>query len=313
MIDKTHQFIERAQDIHGHKYTYDNTVYVHSTQKVVVTCPAHGDFLITPNNHMSSKQGCQRCSNRHRPTVDEFIAAARDIHGNRYNYSSVQYTNNKTPVTVECLQHGTFEVCPRDHLHKKSGCPACANVVKGAYHKKDTQWFTQQATLLHGNAYDYSRVQYQRYHDKVEITCPHHGVFLQSANLHIGRGAGCPTCSIKDYEGGYGKTRFKNHPHLKTKPGTLYLIRAYSDNEDFIKVGITQKTIQHRFDASNRLPYSYEVLCTLEGNLYDMFLLEQQAKTMWKSYRYYPSLRFRGHTECFSLDACEHIEKSIFK
>ena len=312
-MDKTLNFIARAKEIHGTRYDYSKVEYVHSAQKVIVVCTTHGEFLVTPNNHLSSKQGCQKCSKRHRPSLEEFINESHKIHRGAYNYSGTVYVNNHTPVSIECPAHGAFSVQPKDHLHKKSGCPMCGNASKGSYHKKDTTWFITAATAIHGGRYDYSNVRYHRYHDKVEILCPDHGPFFQTTGSHIHNQNGCPTCSIRDYEGGYGMKRFENHPSLRTTPGMLYLIRVYDDTEDFIKIGITQKTIHERFVVNNRLPYKYDVLQTVSGHLYDMFLLEQEAKRSLKRYRYHPRIKFSGHTECFSVEVRELLEKSIFK
>lgn len=56
----TEQFIEKAKKVHGEKYDYSKTSYTKNTQKVVVTCPIHGDFLITAAHHLSG-HGCPNC------------------------------------------------------------------------------------------------------------------------------------------------------------------------------------------------------------------------------------------------------------
>ena len=57
---------------------------------------------------------------------DKFIEKARKVHGDRYDYSVVEYVNNKTDVTVVCPDHGPFKVMPQDHLQKLNGCPKCS-------------------------------------------------------------------------------------------------------------------------------------------------------------------------------------------
>lgn len=56
----TEEFVQKASLVHSNRYTYDRTEYVQSRQKVIVTCPKHGDFLVTPDNHLRGK-GCPRC------------------------------------------------------------------------------------------------------------------------------------------------------------------------------------------------------------------------------------------------------------
>lgn len=59
----TEEFIEKSRIIHNNKYTYEKTVYTNNFSKVIITCPIHGDFLVTPNNHLSKRQGCPKCNN----------------------------------------------------------------------------------------------------------------------------------------------------------------------------------------------------------------------------------------------------------
>lgn len=54
------QFIEDAQKVHGNKYDYSNVEYVNCKKKVKITCPLHGDFMITPDGHLQGR-GCPVC------------------------------------------------------------------------------------------------------------------------------------------------------------------------------------------------------------------------------------------------------------
>lgn len=53
-------FISKAKQVHGDKYGYDNTNYEYSNKKVTITCPLHGDFTQTPNDHLRGR-GCPKC------------------------------------------------------------------------------------------------------------------------------------------------------------------------------------------------------------------------------------------------------------
>ena len=46
---------------------------------------------------------------------------------------------------------------------------------------------------MHGDKYDYSKVEYVNNHTKVCIICPKHGEFWQRPILHM-NGYGCPKC-----------------------------------------------------------------------------------------------------------------------
>lgn len=122
-----------------------------------------------------------------RKSNDEFIREAQSIHHNKYDYSKVEYVNNKTKVCIICPEHGEFSQTPSDHLNGK-GCPQCAGNVRC---DKDT--FIEKAKHIHNDRYDYSKVEYVNAHTKVCIICPEHGEFWQTPNNHL-NGNGCPLC-----------------------------------------------------------------------------------------------------------------------
>ena len=220
--------------------------------------------------------------------------------GDVYGYEKAVYVNNRTSITLTCSEHGDFETNPARHIYRSSGCPKCGNKRKGLTRTKDTAWFIEEATKIHGDKYDYSKVVFTRFHNKVEIVCPTHGSFFQTA-VHITAGQGCNECSVRDYEGGYGLKRFENHPELKDLDGMMYLIECSSDTEHFFKIGITSKTVEHRFNG--RIPYNYTVVATMIGSMFELFTLEQYFKKSLKAFKYRPQVKFCGHTECLTLDS----------
>ena len=122
-----------------------------------------------------------------RKSNDEFIGEAQLIHHNKYDYSKVEYANNKTKVCIICPEHGEFWQTPSDHLNGK-GCPQCAGNIRC---DKDT--FIEKVKHMHNDRYDYSKVEYVSAHTKVCIICPEHGEFWQTPNNHL-NGNGCPLC-----------------------------------------------------------------------------------------------------------------------
>ncbi len=128
-------FVERSNIAHKNFYTYPNTVYITAKIKVIVTCPLHGDFQTLPHNHMKGVK-CPRCTNSVVPTTEEFIAKAKTIHNDFYDYSKTQYTRGLDNICITCSVHGDFEQRAQHHLDG-SGCPSCAeygfNPNKPAY------------------------------------------------------------------------------------------------------------------------------------------------------------------------------------
>ena len=119
-------------------------------------------------------------------TTQDFIKESISVHGDKYDYSKVVYTTNKNKVCIICPEHGEFWQAPIKHL-KGQGCPKC---IKNS--KKDAEWFFTNAVKIHGNKYDYSKVQFANVNTKVCIICPEHGEFWQRPNDHISKKAGCP-------------------------------------------------------------------------------------------------------------------------
>ena len=186
----TNIFIERAQKIHGTKYDYSKVIYIKSSEKVCIICPEHGEFWQTPNSHITSKQGCPKCGKTGKLTQEEFIKKARHIHNDKYDYSKVQYVNSQTKVCIICPEHGEFWQTPSSHLDRQ-GCRKCY----GNY-KSNTEEFIEKAKKIHGDKYDYSKVQYVNNKTKVCIICPIHGEFWQKPNVHL-RGNGCINCKYE--------------------------------------------------------------------------------------------------------------------
>lgn len=54
-------FIQRSKAAYGEdKYSYEKSKYKGINSKLTLTCKEHGDFLITPRNHLRG-QGCRQC------------------------------------------------------------------------------------------------------------------------------------------------------------------------------------------------------------------------------------------------------------
>ena len=190
----TAEFIERAKEVHVDKYDYSKVDYKNSKTKVTIVCPVHGEFNQVPDAHLRG-QGCSKCSNNVKLTTKEFIERARTtVHGDKYNYSKVDYKNNSTKVTIICPIHGEFEQTPSKHLEGQ-GCPKCGIVSMANYKRIDADSFIRRAKEIHGDKYDYSKVEYKNSYTKVTIVCPVHGEFEQEPSGHL-LSKGCPRCGV---------------------------------------------------------------------------------------------------------------------
>ena len=149
-------------------------------------------------------------------TKEEFINDAQNVHGNKYDYSLVEYKNNRTKVKIICPEHGVFEVTPGNHISQKCGCTKCSNKFNPAY------YFKINAKKIHNNKYDYSLVNYINSKTKIKIICPIHGFFKQLPNAHLS-GQGCPKCKntkpikkLKDYLCSFIKIHKNFYDYSKT-------------------------------------------------------------------------------------------------
>ena len=184
------EFIEKSIKIHGDKYSYLNVIYVNNKTKVELLCEKHGSFTVRPDTHLCNKNGCPYCAIENRGNKlkntkwrEDFI----ETHGDKYDYSEVEYINSKTKVKIICKSHGVFLMKPNAHVFQRQGFPRCSKPVID----KDT--FIQESIRIHGDKYNYSDVLYKRSLLKVKIGCKTHGEFLIRPNDHLS-GQGCTQC-----------------------------------------------------------------------------------------------------------------------
>ena len=194
---RNERFLKKATEVHNDKYDYSKVNYTNSQTKVTISCPKHGDFFQRPDGHISGK-GCSKCgseirANKTRLVKDELIRKFVDVHKNRYSYDNISYKNNRTKILITCKLHGDFLQTPNNHLLGK-GCPKCKATKTSLRCKYNTEEFIKKARSVHGDLYNYSKVNYSTARTKVTISCPKHGDFFQRPDGHIS-GKGCSACS----------------------------------------------------------------------------------------------------------------------
>ena len=128
-------------------------------------------------------------------TKEEFIEKARAVHGDKYDYSKVEYVGRSIDVCITCPIHGDFWQKPRSHISNKCGCQECGKISKSSKRLNDQEDIIRRFMEVHGDTYDYSEVEYIDYHTDVKIRCKKHGVFEQTPNNHISQKQGCPECA----------------------------------------------------------------------------------------------------------------------
>jgi hypothetical protein len=238
-----------------------------------------------------------------RKTILDFIIESNIIHNNKYDYSLVEYVNNKTKVKIICPIHGEFEQVAKNHL-MGCNCPNCGFDSQVYKRRKHTPDFIIESNIIHNNKYDYKLVNYVNAHSKVNIICNIHGQFQQTPKAHITLKQGCPSCytELRKYNApSWNRTSWVNTGlnSIHFDSFKLYKIKCYNEDESFIKIGRTFNKLETRL---SEIPYKYEIIKVIESNDGGyIFDLEKRIKEIYYNKRYIPILKFGGMYECFKI------------
>lgn len=72
------KFLEKANVIHNSFYNYMDD-YVNSQEFITVICPIHGEFKVTPNDHIEKHSGCPKCGNQRSDGEEEIYEFCKTI------------------------------------------------------------------------------------------------------------------------------------------------------------------------------------------------------------------------------------------
>lgn len=219
------------------------------------------------------------------------------MHGDRYDYSQVEYKDTRTNVVITCRTHGDFEQRPDNHTSngRPHGCTKCGNSAIGRGLVKTTDKFISDSIEAWGDRYCYSLTEYNHSHSHVLIECKEHGhVFEQTPTNHLAGNQGCLYCSSTN-----------------RGAGMVYLIEIHvpETDEKFIKIGWTTSNVRTRFSKDD---FDWK---QLNRKMFpNAFLGERWERYMHKMFddcRYKPKHRFGGETECFGYQYKELIQKTF--
>jgi len=201
---------------------------------VIIICNTHGEFEQTPTKHLqgSGCSKCSNCSNCYTMTQNEFIEKSQCVHIDcnsqaLFDYSQIKYVNNKTPVTIICKIHGEFSQIPYIHI-KGHSCNKCSrNKISETCYKNNN--FVNNAKKIHGDKYDYSKVDYKGSSVNVIINCKIHGEFEKTPDNHNHktRPQGCQKCQNKKQ---YSKSQIQWLNFIQLKDNIL-IKHAENGNE----------------------------------------------------------------------------------
>ena len=280
--------------------------YTHNTQPILVK-DKYGICAIRPNDLLQkSNPSIKTALNKTEYCINKF----KEIWKDRWDYSKFEYLGARVKGTIICKIHGEFTQDANMHLSGRCGCPLCGRSQRGLVRRSSTEEFIDKSIAVHGEKYDYSKANYIHAKDKLLISCTveGHEDFLQTPNDHL-TGYGCPACGLVN--GGFSRSQFITT--AKGRVCTLYLILCFDGEESFYKIGITSKSVKHRFGRVVRMPYQFNTLMEYKSKAEIIWNLEKTCHREFRRYSYTPKKYFEGYTECFTLDVPIEDIKNMFK
>lgn len=273
--------------------------YVNSRTPILVK-NKYGVCSVSPNNlRKNTPPSIQTAVNKNEYCKNQF----KEVHGDKYDYSKINYIVNDIKLTIICPEHGEFEQSAHCHLIGQ-GCYECVRYSRLDGRRLTVEKFIKNANKVHNNKYNYSNIKkINGNKTPLPILCNMHGEFKQSANSHL-KGRGCPTCYLEN--NGYNRGKFVYF--AKNSECVLYLLECFNEEEKFLKIGITSKSIKSRFSGNKKLPYDFKILKKLKSlNSSCIWDEEVLLKRKFKKYKYSPDIKFKGYTECFNIENKKEI------
>jgi hypothetical protein len=211
-----------------------------------------------------------------------------------------KFVNFKIKVRVKDLLGITYMCRPQDLLLGKKPTLIVA--------ENRNEAFIIKVKTVHGDKYLYDKIDYKTARIHVLIGCRIHGYWKVTPDAVLSQNQGCPECGkLKSIESRAGHPRGWSPKSWEASAKIsdifdgfkLYIIKCYSEDEEFIKVGRTYVKLKIRFEDRNKMPYKWEVLYLYKGSAEYIFKLENLIKSWFNSYLYKPKKRFPGEFECF--------------
>lgn len=130
-----------------------------------------------------------------RLTTEQFIEKAKQIYGDRFDYSKTKYLNATTKLTITCREHGDFTVLPQHHIKKdgsaKTGCSYCGKKAINRDRRFTQEQFLEKVKGIEGVSFEKSIYKDKR--SKLIVTCNIHGDYETTPDV-LFKSCGCPRC-----------------------------------------------------------------------------------------------------------------------
>lgn len=205
-VTDTKSFIEKSKLLHGDKYDYSDTVFTKSRDKVSIRCKNCGElFNQNAGNHCNAGNGCPQCSgkiSKRRLSIEERISNARDLHGDKFDYSEWGVKTSKEVGKVTCTKHHiSWNISYDNHVNQGKECPSC-RYEKSSLSKNMGYIEAERIISTKFNHITIHEDSYKSFTTSCNFTCDIHGLFHKTPQLVSLSVYGCSECA-KD-NGSYG-------------------------------------------------------------------------------------------------------------
>jgi hypothetical protein len=237
-------YLNKSKEKYGQTFDYGDSIFINSESILKLRCNIHNkDFSVSLRQHFRSNHGgCIGCDQdqKNRDKLIRFIAAAREKHGDQFDYHLVKDARRRQVLTIICKDHNEFNVSKEIHLAREhGGCFGCQNKIK-LINKNST--LIDRLKMKYNDKFDYSETNFSE-KPFIKIKCKEHGVFTTELRLHErGMFGGCSEC-LSDH-----------------------VLKGFIAS--FIKKAIDKFGDQYSYESVNKLPKSGKVTinCKDHGN-----------------------------------------------
>ncbi len=139
-----------------------------SMKKIWWVCNSNNKhkWKVSPNARTNGNRGCLKCAiEKTIKTTEEFVKDAIKVHGNKYDYSKVEYKDSNSKIIIFCPIHGKYIQSPKGHLSGR-GCSSCINKNEGKVKKLLFKYFKKWEIIPGKKIWDeYKNYKHKRFCD----------------------------------------------------------------------------------------------------------------------------------------------------
>lgn len=175
VLSTLEEFLKKIKQIHKDRYDYSLVRYETSKDKIKIICKQHGEFEQKASNHLRG-DNCPACTGNRRLTKETFTIRGKLKHGEKYDYSLVEYINNSTKVKIICPIHGEFSQKANNHING-NGCPKCKTskgekIIREYLEKNNFKYIPQ---YIFDNCKDINHLKFDFYIPELNICIEYNG------------------------------------------------------------------------------------------------------------------------------------------